>query len=48
VRLRRDEAESVCPDLAPTLAIRDERPGSHHFDGDHAAIGARIARALAR
>ena len=43
-----DEPESACRELDPALATRDERPGDHHFDGDYAAIGARIAQALAR
>jgi type IV secretory pathway VirJ component len=44
----RDETESLCRRLAPDLALRDERPGGHHFDGDYEAIGARIAQELAR
>jgi type IV secretory pathway VirJ component len=44
----RDEGESLCRNLDPALAMRDERPGDHHFDGDYDAIGARIARELAR
>jgi len=44
----RDESESLCRDLAPDLAVRDERPGGHHFGGDYAAIAARIAQELAR
>jgi type IV secretory pathway VirJ component len=44
----RDERDSLCPTLAPELALRDERPGDHHFGGDYAAIGARIAQELAR
>jgi type IV secretory pathway VirJ component len=43
-----DEDVSVCRDLPAELAIRDERPGSHHFGGDYEAIGARIAQELAR
>ena len=44
----RDERESLCRKLDPALAMRDERPGDHHFDGDYDAIGARIAHELAR
>ena len=43
-----DDTESLCRELDPTLATRDERPGNHHFDGGYAAIGARIAQELAR
>lgn len=39
----REESVSLCRALAPALAVRDERPGDHHFGGDYAAIGARIA-----
>ncbi len=44
----RDEQESLCRELAPELAMRDERPGDHHFGGDYEAIGARIAQELTR
>jgi type IV secretory pathway VirJ component len=39
----REERESLCPALAPGLAVKDERPGDHHLGGAWASIGARIA-----
>ena len=42
----KDEDDSLCPQLAPTLAIREERPGDHHFGGDYQSIAARIAREI--
>jgi type IV secretory pathway VirJ component len=44
----REEGDSLCPTLPPELALRDERPGDHHFGGDYDPIGARIAQELAR
>jgi type IV secretory pathway VirJ component len=41
-----DEDESLCRDLDPALATRDERPGDHHFGGDYDAIARRIVAAL--
>jgi len=43
-----DEGESLCPDLDPSLATRDERPGDHHFGGDYEGIARRILEALGR
>ncbi len=42
----RDEAESLCRDLDPSLAARDERPGDHHFGGDYEGIAQLILDAL--
>lgn len=44
----REESESLCRKLDAGLAVRDERPGAHHFDGDYAAIGAAILEQLSR
>ena len=44
----RDEAESLCRDLDPALATRDERPGDHHFGGDYEALAQAILAALGR
>jgi type IV secretory pathway VirJ component len=41
-----DEDESLCRGLDPSLAIRDERPGDHHFDGNYEAIARRILAEL--
>ena len=38
----KDESESLCRDLDPALAARDERPGDHHFGGDYEGIARRI------
>jgi type IV secretory pathway VirJ component len=44
----RDEGESLCRDLDPALATRDERPGDHHFGGDYQTVAQLILDALAR
>ena len=36
------EPASLCPRLAPGLAVLDPRPGAHHFGGDYEAIARRI------
>jgi type IV secretory pathway VirJ component len=40
----KDETDSVCPRLPAHLAVVDERPGGHHFDGDYQGIAARILK----
>jgi type IV secretory pathway VirJ component len=42
----RDEGESLCRDLDPALATRDERPGDHHFGGDYESVAQAIVTAL--
>jgi len=42
----RDEDESLCRDLDPALATRDERPGDHHFGGDYESVAQAILAAL--
>ena len=41
-----EERDSGCRGASPSLVTRVERPGGHHFDGDFAALGALVARAI--
>jgi type IV secretory pathway VirJ component len=43
----RDEKESACRDADSTLLERIERPGKHHFDGDHDALADLVLSRLA-
>lgn len=43
----RDDEDAICPRLSPAQARRLALPGDHHFDGDYAALAARVLAALA-
>ncbi|GLI34681.1 virulence factor family protein [Desulforhabdus amnigena] len=38
----KEEDQSLCPDLTPSLAEQIPLPGGHHFDGNYPAIAAKI------
>ncbi len=42
----RDDAKTVCPSLALPHVRSEELPGGHHFDGDAAALAARVLAGL--
>lgn len=43
----RDDEDAICPQLSPAQARPLALPGDHHFDGDYAALAARVLAALA-
>jgi type IV secretory pathway VirJ component len=43
-----EETDTLCPDPALDGIERIRTPGSHHFDGDYAALARRILEGLRR
>jgi type IV secretory pathway VirJ component len=41
-----DDSKTVCPSLALPHVRSEELPGGHHFDGDYAALAARVLAGL--